>query len=45
MLRMDAETAALLKKLVEGQRLAHLGRVPRAVMYTGNASPVAADVV
>ena len=27
------------------ERLAHLGRVPRAVIYTSNARPVAANVV
>ena len=27
------------------KRLAHLGRVPSAVIYASNASPVAADVV
>ena len=27
------------------ERLAHFGRVPGAVIYAGNASPVAADVV
>jgi len=27
------------------KRLAHLRRIPSAVIYAGNASPVAADVV